>query len=70
MAREVTVPSLYQHHRAWALDLAAEHEDTDEDRLTALVVLWQSCREYEGGGFKDFARPRILEALKRTAVEA
>jgi hypothetical protein len=65
----VTAPSLYQRHRKWALSLAAEHDDSDGGRLTALVVLWRCVKEWDlDSDFRDFARPRILEALQRERV--
>jgi hypothetical protein len=67
MARTMT--SLYDSHRKWALSLAEQRDDSDEGRLTALVVLWKCCREYEDGGFRDFAKPRIEEALGRKEAE-
>jgi len=66
----VSVPSLYNKHREWALLLAKELDDSDEGRLTALVSVWRCAREWDGEGrFRDFAGPMIEAALKRTAVE-
>jgi hypothetical protein len=66
-----TVTSLYSKHRRWALDLAREHDDSDEGRLTALVSLWRCVRAWDpDSSFKEFAEPQIVAALKRTAVEA
>lgn len=71
MARPMTVPSLYSKHRAWALGLAEQHDDSDEGRLTALVALWRCTREWDlDSSFKGYAEPLIVAALKRTAVEA
>lgn len=64
----MTVASRYSQHRAWALGLAEKHDDSDEGRLVALVVLWQCCREHQEGSFKAFAGPRIIEALQRVAA--
>lgn len=69
MARTVTVPSMYERHREWALDLAREHDDSDEGHLVALVVLWQCCREYPRAGFRKAVEPHIVEALQRQEVE-
>jgi len=63
----MTVASLYARNRGWVLALAEELDDSDEGRLAALVVLWQCCREYDGGSFKKFARPRVEQALRAMA---
>ena len=69
MARPMTVTGRYGKYRDWALNLAVEYDDSDEGRLTALVVLWRCCREVgPQEDFKAVARPLIVNALERERV--
>lgn len=59
-------PNLYGRHRKWAIDLAGK-DATDEDRIVALVTLWDAAREWDadGRGFREHVRPLIVEAVAR-----
>jgi hypothetical protein len=68
----MTVVGRYSKYRRWAMALAVElGYETDEDRIVALVALFDASREYvpKMGApmFRDYARSLIEARLEEHA---